>query len=123
MDVVELLSRLNLRVFVMPYSANGKPLQVQGSWVPSSAPPPSRPSGYAPGARFDILMVCIDPAMTLTYRQEYVKALGNEAVPEVLMLQEWLATRINTLAPSQLKRRDLGFRLLSICTEKSNALV
>lgn len=30
MDVVELLSRLNLRVFVMPFSANGKPLQVQG---------------------------------------------------------------------------------------------
>lgn len=30
MDVVELLARLNLRVFVMPFSANGKPLHVQG---------------------------------------------------------------------------------------------
>ncbi|MCP1315879.1 FAD-binding and (Fe-S)-binding domain-containing protein, partial [Halomonas sp. 707D7] len=30
LDVVELLSRLEYRVFVMPYAANGKPLQVQG---------------------------------------------------------------------------------------------
>lgn len=59
--------------------------------------------------------------MTLTYRQEYVKALGEDAVPEVLMLQEWLATRINTLAPSQLTLTDLGFKLLSHCTEKTNA--
>jgi Fe-S oxidoreductase len=72
-------------------------------------------------ARFDIPLVGIDPAMTLTYRQEYVKALGNEAVPEVLMLQEWLATRINTLAPTPLKLTDSGFKLLAHCTEKTNA--
>jgi Fe-S oxidoreductase len=37
------------------------------------------------------------------------------------MLQEWLATRINTLVPSQLKLTDPGFKLLSHCTEKTNA--
>jgi IS30 family transposase len=65
--------------------------------------------------------VGIDPAMTLTYRQEYVKAISNEAVPDVRMLQEWLATRINTLPPSQLTLTDPGFKLLSHCTEKANA--
>ncbi|MCL5427364.1 MAG: FAD-binding oxidoreductase [Gammaproteobacteria bacterium] len=121
MDVVELLSRLNLRVFVMPFSANGKPLQVQGFLGAFERTAAKQAERLRTLARFDIPMVGIDPAMTLTYRQEYVKALGNEAVPEVLMLQEWLATRINTLAPSQLTLTDPGFKLLSHCTEKTNA--
>ncbi|MDQ7732798.1 FAD-binding and (Fe-S)-binding domain-containing protein [Halomonas sp. SpR1] len=121
MDVVELLSRLNLRVFVMPFSANGKPLQVQGFLGAFERTAAKQAERLRTLARFDVPMVGIDPAMTLTYRQEYVKALGNEAVPEVLMLQEWLATRITTLAPSQLKLTDPGFKLLSHCTEKTNA--
>ncbi|CEP35522.1 MULTISPECIES: D-2-hydroxyglutarate dehydrogenase YdiJ [unclassified Halomonas] len=121
MDVVELLSRLNLRVFVMPFSANGKPLQVQGFLGAFERTAAKQAERLRTLARFDIPMVGIDPAMTLTYRQEYVKALGNEAVPEVLMLQEWLATRINTLAPNQLQLTDPGFKLLSHCTEKTNA--
>ncbi|MEH6641697.1 FAD-binding and (Fe-S)-binding domain-containing protein [Vreelandella glaciei] len=121
MDVVELLSRLNLRVFVMPYSANGKPLQVQGFLGAFERTAAKQAERLRTLARFDIPLVGIDPAMTLTYRQEYVKALGHEAVPEVLMLQEWLATRINTLAPTPLKLTDPGFKLLSHCTEKTNA--
>ncbi|BBI54426.1 FAD-linked oxidase [Vreelandella olivaria] len=121
MDVVELLSRLNLRVFVMPFSANGKPLQVQGFLGAFERTAAKQAERLRTLARFEIPLVGIDPAMTLTYRQEYVKALGNEAVPEVLMLQEWLATRINTLAPSQLTLTDPGFKLLSHCTEKTNA--
>jgi FAD/FMN-containing dehydrogenase/Fe-S oxidoreductase len=121
MDVVELLSRLNLRVFVMPYSANGKPLQVQGFLGAFERTAAKQAERLRTLARFDIPLVGIDPAMTLTYRQEYVKALGNEAVPEVLILQEWLATRINTLAPNQLQLTDPGFKLLSHCTEKTNA--
>ncbi|MGO1603114.1 MAG: D-2-hydroxyglutarate dehydrogenase YdiJ [Halomonas sp.] len=121
MDVVELLSRLNLRVFVMPYSANGKPLQVQGFLGAFERTAAKQAERLRTLARFDTPIVGIDPAMTLTYRQEYVKVLGNAVVPEVLMLQEWLATRINTLAPSQLKLTDPGFRLLSHCTEKTNA--
>ncbi|MCH4812129.1 D-2-hydroxyglutarate dehydrogenase YdiJ [Vreelandella neptunia] len=121
MDVVELLSRLNLRVFVMPYSANGKPLQVQGFLGAFERTAAKQAKRLRTLARFDIPLVGIDPAMTLTYRQEYVKALGEDAVPEVLMLQEWLATRINTLASSQLKLTAPGFKLLSHCTEKTNA--
>tara|TARA_R110002012_G_scaffold53185_4_gene136826 strand:+ start:858 stop:3971 length:3114 start_codon:yes stop_codon:yes gene_type:complete len=121
MDVVELLSRLNLRVFVMPYSANGKPLQVQGFLGAFERTAAKQAERLRTLARFDIPLVGIDPAMTLTYRQEYVKALGDESVPDVLMLQEWLATRINTLVPSQLMLSAPSFKLLSHCTEKTNA--
>ncbi|MGP5713825.1 D-2-hydroxyglutarate dehydrogenase YdiJ [Vreelandella alkaliphila] len=121
MDVVELLSRLNLRVFVMPFSANGKPLQVQGFLGAFERTAEKQAKRLRALAEFDVPMVGIDPAMTLTYRQEYVKALGAEQVPEVFMLQEWLATRMNTLAPRQLNLTDPGFKLLSHCTEKTNA--
>ncbi|QPI63787.1 D-2-hydroxyglutarate dehydrogenase YdiJ [Vreelandella venusta] len=121
MDVVELLSRLNLRVFVMPFSANGKPLQVQGFLGAFERTAEKQAKRLRALAEFDVPMVGIDPAMTLTYRQEYVKALGAEQVPNVLMLQEWLAKRMNTLAPRPLNLTDPGFKLLSHCTEKTNA--
>ncbi|MBP5981872.1 MAG: (Fe-S)-binding protein, partial [Halomonas sp.] len=121
MDVVELLSRLNLRVFVMPYSANGKPLHVQGFLGAFERTAEKQAKRLRALSEFEVPMVGIDPAMTLTYRQEYVKALGPDAVPDVLMLQEWLATRVNTLKPNHLALRDPGFTLLSHCTEKTNA--
>jgi len=121
MDIVELLSRLNLRVFVMPFSANGKPLQVQGFLGAFERTAQKQAERLRTLAHFEIPLVGIDPAMTLTYRQEYVKSLGHEAVPEVLMLQEWLATRLNTLATRPLEVSDPGFKLLSHCTESTNA--
>ncbi|MDR5898599.1 FAD-binding and (Fe-S)-binding domain-containing protein [Halomonas vilamensis] len=124
-DVVELLSRLGLRVFVMPYTANGKPLHVQGFLGAFERTAKKQAERLRTLSRFGVPLVGIDPAMTLTYRQEYVKALGNNAVPEVLMLQEWLsqwlATHLNTLAPSELALTDPGFKLLSHCTEKTNS--
>ncbi|SDO00517.1 D-2-hydroxyglutarate dehydrogenase YdiJ [Vreelandella arcis] len=121
MDIVELLSRLNLRVFVMPFSANGKPLHVQGFLGAFERTAQKQAQRLRTLAHFDIPLVGIDPAMTLTYRQEYVKALGGKAVPEVLMLQEWLATRLNTLAVRPLELSDPGYKLLSHCTESTNA--
>jgi len=121
MDVVELLARLNLRVFVMPFSANGKPLHVQGFLGAFERTAEKQAKRLRALSEFEVPMVGIDPAMTLTYRQEYVKALGGDKVPNVLMLQEWLATRVNTLAPGQLTLKDPGFKLLSHCTEKTNA--
>ncbi|WP_075879675.1 D-2-hydroxyglutarate dehydrogenase YdiJ [Vreelandella massiliensis] len=120
-DIVELLSRLGLRVFVMPFSANGKPLHVQGFLGAFERTAVKQAKRLRTLARFDVPLVGIDPAMTLTYRQEYVKSLGADAVPKVLMLQEWLATRLHTLAPSQPIHSDPGFKLLSHCTEKTNA--
>ncbi|RUR57642.1 D-2-hydroxyglutarate dehydrogenase YdiJ [Vreelandella populi] len=121
MDVVELLSRLNLRVFVMPFSANGKPLHVQGFLGAFERTAEKQAKRLRALQEFGVPMVGIDPAMTLTYRQEYVKALGAEQVPDVLMLQEWLITRATTLTHGSLNLVDPGFKLLSHCTEKTNA--
>ncbi len=124
-DIVELLSRLNVRVYVAPFSPNGKPLHVQGFLGAFERTAETQARRLRTLAEFDVPLVGIDPAMTLTYRQEYVKALGPDAVPEVLMLQEWLAAQGQSLVPPALARQlvrleDPEFRLLSHCTEKTN---
>ncbi|MFG6668036.1 FAD-binding and (Fe-S)-binding domain-containing protein [Halomonas sp. HNIBRBA4712] len=121
LDVVELLTRLEYRVFVLPYAANGKPLQVQGFLGAFERTAEKQASRLRALTEFGIAMVGIDPAMTLTYRQEYVKALGPDAVPQVLMLQEWLATQSHALSPFKGRLTDPGYRLLSHCTEQTNA--
>ncbi|GGX96071.1 hypothetical protein GCM10007160_24440 [Litchfieldella qijiaojingensis] len=121
MDIVELLSRLDIRVFVAPFAPNGKPLNVQGflgAFERTAAKQAKRLSALA---EFGVPLVGIDPAMTLTYRQEYVKALGPDAVPEVLMLQEWLVSLGQRIVPGELRFDDPGYKLLAHCTEKTTA--
>ncbi|AMC99988.1 FAD-binding and (Fe-S)-binding domain-containing protein [Halomonas chromatireducens] len=126
LDIVELLSRLDIRVFVAPYSPNGKPLNVQGFMGAFTRTAEKQARRLRALAEFGVQLVGIDPAMTLTYRQEYVKALAPDSVPEVLMLQEWLVAQGQRLVPPGLSQQlealaDPGYRLLSHCTEKSNA--
>ncbi|SHE88439.1 FAD/FMN-containing dehydrogenase [Modicisalibacter ilicicola DSM 19980] len=121
MDVVELLSRLDIRVFVAPFSPNGKPLNVQGFLGVFERTAEKQARRLRSLAESGVPLVGVDPAMTLTYRQEYAKVLGADAVPEVLLLQEWLVSLGQRLAPSGLGLTDPGFRLLSHCTEKTTA--
>ncbi|WP_189445155.1 FAD-binding and (Fe-S)-binding domain-containing protein [Salinicola rhizosphaerae] len=126
LDVVELLSRLGLQVFVAPFQANGKPLHVQGFLGRFERTAARQASRLKTLAGFGVPLVGIDPAMTLTYRQEYVKTLGPDAVPDVLMLQEWLLSLDPSIfhcgfdAPAN-DFGDPGYRLLAHCTEKTNA--
>ena len=61
-------------------------------------------------------MVGIEPAVVLTYRDEYPKELEGEAGFQVHLLQEWLAEqKVSVKAPAGAP----GFRLLSHCTEQA----
>ncbi|WP_110598295.1 D-2-hydroxyglutarate dehydrogenase YdiJ [Salinicola lusitanus] len=126
MDVVELLARLDIRVFVAPFGPNGKPLHVQGFLGRFERVAERQADRLRALSRFGVPLVGIDPAMTLTYRQEYVKTLGPQAVPEVLLLQEWLLSLGRSVLPQgwsseRIDQVDPGYRLLSHCTEKTNA--
>ncbi|MFC0328162.1 FAD-binding oxidoreductase, partial [Halomonas organivorans] len=116
MDVVELLERLDVRVFVAPFAPNGKPLHVQGFLGAFARTAEKQAERLRTLAEAGVPLVGIDPAMTLTYRQEYVKALGPDAVPEVQLLPEWLSERLSErapeLAPEGSSLDDPGYRLL-----------
>ncbi|MDW5376867.1 FAD-binding and (Fe-S)-binding domain-containing protein [Halomonas sp. HP20-15] len=121
MDIVELLARLDIRVFVAPFSANGKPLNVQGFLGAFERTAEKQARRLKALAESGVPLVGIDPAMTLTYRQEYVQALGPDSAPEVLLLQEWLVSLGQRLLPGHMTLVDPGFKLLSHCTERTNA--
>ena len=67
-----------------------------------------------------VSLVGLDPSMTLAYRAEYVKALGKEAVPPIVLPQEWLAQRLDEL-PQLAVDGNASWTLLPHCTERTNA--
>lgn len=117
-DLIELISRLGYQVYLAPFSANGKPLHVQGFLSAFNRAALRNAGQLRALAEIGVPLVGLDPAMTLVYRQEYLKVPGMEQCPEVALVQEWLLK----VMPEQIgKHRDDSFRLLAHCTEKTNA--
>jgi len=118
--LVELAVRLKYEVLIAPFSANGKPLHVQGflSAFDHTAIRTARRLNAL--AQFKIPLVGLDPAMTLVYRQEYRKVHGIAHLPEVLLPQEWLLGRLPEL-PKFGAAQKRTYHLLQHCTEKTNA--
>lgn len=114
---IELASRLGYRVLLAPYSANGKPLHVQGFLGAFARTARRNARRLQALANFGIPLVGLDPAMTLVYRQEYAKLDGLDC-PAVLLPQEWLA---EALPSSDAEAPSGSYRLLAHCTEKTNA--
>ncbi|WP_210397690.1 D-2-hydroxyglutarate dehydrogenase YdiJ [Motiliproteus sediminis] len=121
LDCCELLQRLGFRVFVAPYAANGKPLHVHGFMHRFEQTARANAERLKRLADCDVALVGIDPSMTLTYRQEYTKVLTDMEPPKVQLLQEWLAGQQAHLEQLELQLADGDFRLLSHCTERTNA--
>ena len=68
---IDLANRLGHRVFLAPYSANGKPLHVQGFLGAFAKAAIRNASQLKALADCGVPLVGLDPAMTLVYRQEY----------------------------------------------------
>ena len=117
---MELASRLGYRVFLAPYSANGKPLHVQGFLGAFARTARRNVRRLQELAGFDIPLVGLDPAMTLVYRQEYAKIPGLRC-PEVLLAQEWLVRALPERAAATEATARPAYRLFAHCTEKTNA--
>jgi FAD/FMN-containing dehydrogenase/Fe-S oxidoreductase len=120
-DLIEVCSRLGFRVLLAPFLPNGKPLQVLGFLGAFEKAAPRNAAMLAALSGHGVQLVGLDPAMTLVYRQEYRKLLG-DAAPEVLLPQEWLAQRLDELpAAAALAGPGEDYLLLGHCTEKTNA--
>jgi FAD/FMN-containing dehydrogenase/Fe-S oxidoreductase len=113
---IELMHRLGYRVFLAPYSPNGKPLHVQGFLGAFARAAIRNGNQLKALADCDVPLVGLDPAMTLVYRQEYQKVPGLNECPKVLLPQEWLCD----VLPEKQRRTAQVFRLMAHCTEKTN---
>jgi Fe-S oxidoreductase len=120
LDACELLVRLGFQPWLGPYLPNGKPQYVLGMLQMFSRTAGRNAAMLRALADTGVDLVGIDPSMTLTYRAEYVRALGQEAVPRILLPQEWLAERLDEL-PDWSRVSVTRWSLLPHCTERTNA--
>ncbi|HEX4354636.1 MAG TPA: FAD-linked oxidase C-terminal domain-containing protein, partial [Polyangiales bacterium] len=111
-----LLRALGFEPHVLPYFENGKALHIKG-FLGSFGQVVERNSRLLRevGA-LGFPMIGIEPAVVLTYRDEYPKQLEESAGFQVKLLQEWLAEQSLTVRVTQ---PATGFRLLSHCTEQA----
>lgn len=120
LDAIDLAQRLGFKPWVAPFRPNGKPLHVHGFLRQFRRVAEANAAMLRDLSGAGVDLVGLDPSMTLTYRAEYRQTLDHGAVPEVLLLQEWLARRRPGIA--QTKSRAHYF-LLPHCTERTNAPV
>ncbi|RAU44296.1 MULTISPECIES: FAD-binding and (Fe-S)-binding domain-containing protein [unclassified Pseudomonas] len=116
-SLIQLVHALGYRVYLAPFSANGKPLHVQGFLGAFAKAAVRNATQLKALADCDVPLVGLDPAMTLVYRQEYLKVDGLGGTPKVLLPQEWL---VDVLPQSADSGAPESFRLLAHCTEKTN---
>lgn len=116
--LIELAARLGYQVWLAPLLPNGKPLHVQGFLQAFARAAIRNAAQLARLAQSGVALVGLDPAMTLIYRQEYLKVPGIGEVPRVALPQEWLLQALPEVRTGEVAPK---FRLLPHCTEKTNA--
>jgi len=122
LDTMELLTRLGFQAFLAPYKPNGKPLHVHGFFKAFEKAANKNLDMLEELAVYKIPFVGVDPSMTLSFRSEYPKVVGDKRdVPTVNLLQEWLALQTDHLSTQPFALEDETYHLLAHCTEKTNA--
>jgi FAD/FMN-containing dehydrogenase/Fe-S oxidoreductase len=120
-DTLTLLKKMGFVPLLAPFKPNGKPLQVHGFLKAFAKAADTNATQLNGLASSGIPLVGIEPAMTLAYRAEYKKVLGDNA-PKVQLIQEWLAQQKEQLNGQTHAFKAADFSLLAHCTEKTNAI-
>jgi FAD/FMN-containing dehydrogenase/Fe-S oxidoreductase len=115
----ELLKAFNINVLIAPFYPNGKGLHIKGRLSAFKRTAENNVKQIKVLKSFDIPMVCLDPAVALTYRDEYVEAMGVESQLPILMIQEWLSTQLHRLPKDYLSSNQKNVSLFAHCTERS----
>jgi Fe-S oxidoreductase len=111
-----LLRALGFTPHVLPYFENGKALHIKGFLSDFGCVVRTNTARLRKLAALGFPLLGIEPAVVLTYRDEYPKELGEPAGFRVALLQEWLAEQS---LPSDKVQPGASFRLLSHCTEQA----
>jgi len=116
----ELCQQLDVNLWVLPLFPNGKALHVKGKLQQFKAQVQANHWILERAAQLKIPMVGVDPAVTLTYRDEYPKTLGIDSLDyKVLLPQEWLVRQMNAGYIVQKQSTGTQVKLLGHCTQKA----
>jgi Fe-S oxidoreductase len=112
-----LVRKLGYDPYVVPYFENGKALHIKGFFAPFQRLVRKNSVHLRELAGLGFPMLGVEPAVVLTYRDEYPKLLEQAAGFKVALLQEWLAEQ--TLPKLTTTASAVQYRLLSHCTEQA----
>ncbi|MGK7935526.1 MAG: FAD-binding and (Fe-S)-binding domain-containing protein, partial [Xenococcaceae cyanobacterium] len=120
LDTYDFLTQLGYKVYVPPFFSSGKPLQVLGFLSEFSSIAQKNTKFLTQLGGLNIPIVGIEPSITLTYRDEYIKTIdSSESLPRVQLLQEFLVSQLQRLPKN---KNHNSYYLLGHCTEKTLAL-
>ena len=121
----EMCKKLDIFLFVAPLGENGKGKHVKGFLTAFKEVASIQNTELIKWQKFGVPLVCLEPAIALTYREEYVQYLGSEhGGYKVLMPQEWLAQILTELniskiyVESNIKENHI-YSLFGHCGEKT----
>jgi Fe-S oxidoreductase len=129
-----LLRALGFEPHVLPYFENGKALHIKGFLRAFDRVVARNTKRLRAVSELGFPLVGIEPAVVLTYRDEYPKQLGGETGFHVWLVQEFLQKRLaeksaaspkeaaaekTSAAAVKAAAETPGFRLLSHCTEQA----
>lgn len=128
----DLMTKLGFTVYVAPYRPSGKALHVKGFLDAFRKTARGNIEFFRKVAAHEVPMVCIDPAVTLAFRDEYSHVIKEPLGYRIHLFQEWLSERgesINKLLASHADRaRDtlntgtsFHYVLMGHCTERTAA--
>lgn len=116
----DLVQALGGRPFVLRFFENGKGRHVKGFLSAFRRVASQGRDVLSRAAKLGVPLVGIDPAVVLTYRDEYPAALGAEAIDfRVLLPQEWLVEKLDALAAHSRPPSDITYALMGHCTERT----
>ena len=123
-DFIQLIKYLGYEPHLLPYFANGKALQVLGFRDRFSRQAIKNANKLSALNKLEQLkIVGMDPALTLTYRQEYQKVPGIKVMPNILLPQEWLEPILKAKGKMTITNPNdaVNVQFFGHCTEKTNA--
>jgi FAD/FMN-containing dehydrogenase/Fe-S oxidoreductase len=127
LGVTDLLLLLGYRPILVPFRPNGKALHVKGFLRTFTALVDRNVERLNAIAALGISLIGLEPAITLTYRDEYPHALGVAQLPfDVKPFQSWLAEKLDDLGniistSGRLSPPIKNYTLLGHCTERTAA--
>lgn len=126
-DFVELTQKLGYRPVLLPFKPNGKAQHIKGLLTRFAKTAKNQADFLTRLARLDIPLVGVDPAIVLTYRDEYKTVLKEKRGDfQVLTVLEWLKSQqdqltlhLKSLPEQEGKLSEQQWHLFPHCTEST----
>ncbi|MBT4443172.1 MAG: FAD-binding oxidoreductase [Oceanospirillaceae bacterium] len=116
--ILSCLVKMGFTPIVMPLKASAKPLYVKGFLTAFEKQAAAVTQQLQLVQQQGLTLVAVDPSVGLTYGDEYRQLLGPEAVPDVLLLQQWLHQVEGLIKlPTVSVTPDMAPTLLGHCSE------